>query len=194
VNTAEAKKNLDAGVAKILKMQDVNGGWKYWENDSSVNDHITPYVIRSLYEFRKLGVSIPDDAISRGLDYMVNHIESMPATPSVTSTVSSYDADTIVEVFATLARANHPKTRAIQALIDITKLSRHGYLMYSVGLASLGELDAKIKQSLKSRMSSRDSESYWYWDDTADQAIYARLLSQIGERREAADIISGLLR
>jgi MG2 domain/Bacterial Alpha-2-macroglobulin MG10 domain/Alpha-2-macroglobulin family/A-macroglobulin TED domain/Alpha-2-macroglobulin bait region domain len=194
VNTAEAKKNLDAGVAKILKMQDVNGGWKYWENDSSVNDHITPYVIRSLYEFRKLGVSIPDDAISRGLEYMVNHIESMPATPSVTSTVSSYDADTIVEVFATLARANHPKTRAIQALIDITKLSRHGYLMYSVALASLGELDAKIKQSLKSRMSSRDSESYWYWDDTADQAIYARLLSQIGERREAADIISGLLR
>lgn len=65
--------------------------------------------------------------------------------------------------------------------------------MYSVGLASLGQLDAKIKQNLKSRMSSRNSETYWYWDDTADQAIYARLLVDVGERTTAANMVRDLL-
>lgn len=65
VDLKSAKQNLTDGVAKILKMQDVSGGWKYWEDDNSPNDHITPYVIRSLYEFRKLGVSIPEDTITR---------------------------------------------------------------------------------------------------------------------------------
>ena len=46
-------------------MQDIGGGWHYWEGETSVNSHITPYVIRSLYEFRKLGVSIPEDSIKR---------------------------------------------------------------------------------------------------------------------------------
>ena len=54
IDLKEANKNLSDGVAKILKMQDASGGWRYWENDSTVNDHITPYVIRSLYEFRNL--------------------------------------------------------------------------------------------------------------------------------------------
>jgi alpha-2-macroglobulin len=182
-----ARKNLEAGVAKILKMQDANGGWKYWENDTMVNDHITPYVIRSLYEFRKLGVTIPDEAISRGLEYVAN----IPMFPGGLDT--SAEADNQSEIFSTLAQGKHPKAKIIQQSIDISKLSRHGYLMYSVGLASLGQIDAKTKQSLKSRMSSRNSETYWYWDDTADQAIYARLLVEIGERSTAANMIRDLL-
>ena len=181
VDTITAKKNLEAGVEKILKMQDASGGWKYWENDTSPNTHITPYVIRSLYEFRKLGVHIPDDVISRGLNYI--------STISVTD-----DADSRAEIFATLASTKHPRTDEMGNYIDIKKLSRHGYLMYNVGLASLGRLDATTKQSLKSRMSSRNSESYWYWDDTADLSIYARLLGQTGERDAAANIVSELLR
>ena len=54
IDLNQAKKNLSDGVDKILRMQDPSGGWRYWENDSMVNDHITPYVIRSLYEFQNL--------------------------------------------------------------------------------------------------------------------------------------------
>lgn len=187
IDSIVAHKNLEVGIAKILKMQDANGGWKYWENDTTVNNHITPYVIRSLYEFRSLGVTIPDETISRGLDYIAN----MPMFPNWLDT--SAEADNQSEIFATLAQGKHPKAKIIQESIDISKLSRHGYLMYSVGLASLGQLDAKIKQSLKSRMSSRNSETYWYWNDTADQAIYARLLVEIGERTTAANMIRDLL-
>ena len=72
IDLKEANKNLSDGVAKILRMQDMNGGWRYWEQDSTTNEHVTPYVVRSLYEFRNLGVVIPDSAISRGLEFIAN--------------------------------------------------------------------------------------------------------------------------
>ena len=85
-------------------MQDANGGWKYWENDTTVNNNITPYVVRSLYEFRKLGIAIPDDVISRGLEYM-STIEAMD------------DMDNRAEIFATLAQGKHQETKTIQQSI-----------------------------------------------------------------------------
>ncbi len=182
VDLKSAKQNLTDGVAKILKMQDVSGGWKYWEDDNSPNDHITPYVIRSLYEFRKLGVSIPEDTITRWLEFIAN-------TP-----IPDDQMDLRAEVFATLAQGKHPRSKEIQSSINIQKLSRHGYLLYHVGLASLGVLDDIAKRNLEARMSSRNSESYWYWDDTADRAIYARLLLRIGEREKSGTIITDMLR
>ena len=50
------------------------------------------------------------------------------------------------------------------------------------------------KKNIEFRMNSRDSESYWYWDDTADMAIYARLLIRIGEIQKARNIITDTLK
>lgn len=146
-------------------MQDERGGWKYWENDTTINDHITPYVIRSLYEFRKLGIAIPDSVISRGLDYIAN--------------IASDDGGTRAEIFATLAQGKHPRATEIQSSIDTSRLSRHGYLIYHMGLVSLGQYDSIAAKNLTTRMNTRQSESYWYWDNIADEAIYTRLLLQI---------------
>lgn len=101
--------------------------------------------------------------------------------------------DSRAEIFSTLARGKHPRTDEMRNYIDVTRLSRHGYLMYSIGLASLGTLDETTKKNLKIRMNSRNSETYWYWDDTTDQAIYARLLVHLGEQSTAAKIISDLM-
>ncbi len=182
IDLKTVKKNLEDGVAKILKMQDPTGGWKYWENDTTPNEHITPYVIRSLYEFRKLGVIIPDDVFKRGLDFIANTV------------IPEDQMDQRAEIFATLAQSKHAKAKELQATINLQKLSRHGYLMYSVGLASIGQLDINMKKNLETRMSSRNKESYWYWDDTADQSIYARLLLRIGDREKSRTIVTNMLR
>jgi uncharacterized protein YfaS (alpha-2-macroglobulin family) len=194
IDTAAARKNLADGVAKILKMQDASGGWKYWENDTMVNAHVTPYVIRSLYEFRKLGVSIADSVFTTGLDYIAN-TASFANTNGINDGGSSdRDADLQAEIFATLAEGKHPRTQDLLAQIDTRQLSRHGYLIYSLGLSYLGKFDATAKKNLADRMSSRNSESYWYWDDTADQAIYARLLIQAGEQQRSGTMIANLLK
>jgi hypothetical protein len=51
--------------------------------------------------------------------------------------ISEDQMDLRAEAFATLAKGKHPKTKEIQKSIDIKKLSRHGYLMYHVGLQNL---------------------------------------------------------
>ena len=185
IDLAQANKNLADGVTKILKMQDISGWWKYWENDSTVNNHITPYIIRSLYEFRSLWVVIPDDSIARGLEFIANL--SIPE--------GEIDLmDQRAEIFATLARGKHPKAQEVQKSINIQKLSRHGYLIYHVWLSYLRKLDDTEKTNLEQRMNTRRSESYWYWDDTADRAIYARLLIRSSEGVKAGKIISDMIR
>lgn len=127
-------------------------------------------------------MNIPDAVITQGLDFIAN------------MSIPEDQMDLRAEAFATLARGKHPKTKELQKSIDIKKLSRHGYLMYHIGLQNLGELDANSKRNLENRMNSRDSESYWYWDDTADIAIYSRLLIRIGETQKARNIITETLR
>ncbi len=184
VDLKKAEQNLSDGVAKILRMQDITGGWKYWEDDSAVNNHVTPYVIRSLYEFRNLWVVIPQDAITRGLDFIAN------------SSIPDWQIDQMdqrAEIFATLARGKHPKTQEIQKSINIQQLSRHGYLIYHVWLSYMRKLDESERKNIEIRMNTRSSENYWYWDDTSDRAIYARLLIRSGESVKAGKILSDIL-
>jgi hypothetical protein len=185
VDLKKAQENLSVGVAKILKMQDPSGGWKYWENDSMVNDHITPYVVRSLYDFRALWISIPTDTMTRGLDFVANGT-------LIEGQIDQMDQRS--EMFATLARGKHAKAQEIQKSIDLSKLSRHGYLMYHVWLSYLRKLDDTERKNLDNRMNARTSESYWYWDDGADRAIYARLLIKSGDMKKATDIIVDMLK
>ena len=102
--------------------------------------------------------------------------------------------DMRAEIFATLARGKHPKAQEIQRSIDLKKLSRHGYLIYHVGLAYMRKLDDTERKNLDQRMNTRANESYWYWDDTADKAIYARLLIRLGDSKKAGIMISDMLR
>jgi uncharacterized protein YfaS (alpha-2-macroglobulin family) len=185
IDLKKASQNLSDGVTKILKMQDISGGWRYWENDTMTNDHITPYVVRSLYEFRNLWVNIPNDVISRGLDFIAN-------TPIPEGQIDQMDMR--AEIFATLARGKHPKAQEIQKSIDLKKLSRHGYLIYHVWLAYIRKLDDTEQKNLEQRMNLRSNEAYWYWDTAADKAIYARLLIRLGESKKAGTIISDMLK
>jgi uncharacterized protein YfaS (alpha-2-macroglobulin family) len=137
LDSTQAQKNLDDGVAKILRMQ-AWGGWKYWEDDTTANPHVTPYVIRSLYVLRDMGVTIPQAPIDAGLQYIVDMVDYQG---------DSLESDAFAEIFTTLALSRHPRAPSLVphleelrkgiphpvpgvTPVDISKLSRHGLLMY----------------------------------------------------------------
>lgn len=194
IDLKQAGKNLADGVAKILRMQDSSGGWRYWETDTSVNAHVTPYVIRSLYEFRNIWVKIPDEVFTNGMEFIANTVSFDNNNGINDGGSSAENNDLQAEIFATLAQGKHPKAQEIQKNIDLKKLSRHGYLMYHLGLFYQGKFDDTAKKNLQNRMSVSDSQSYWYWDDNADRSIYARLLIKSWERASAGKIISDMLK
>lgn len=195
IDTKKAQENLSAWVSKILRMQ-YFGGWKYWESDSSVQPRVTPYVIRSLLLLRELGVEIPQASIDAGRDYLVNMVDYQ-------SELFSSERDLQAEVYATLAALKSPKADILRESINSEQanptlswktLSRHGYLMYAYGLQAQWLLTEDKQKYLDFLMRSAESSDYWYWNTQADQALYARLLINLGRTDEATKILDALVR
>ena len=104
----------------------------------------------------------------------------------------SDDPDFLAETFATLALAKNARADALIPRLesyrreflsshaktkDPKSLSRHGVLMYALGLQYMGKLPEKDYQDLVRLMTVKsDTSSYWYWDVYADRSIYAQLL------------------
>jgi uncharacterized protein YfaS (alpha-2-macroglobulin family) len=72
---AQLQKNIDYGVDRILSMQNSDGGFVYWQGNSSSDLHITPYVLRSLVYMKNAGVNIPQESIDRAVKYLKDNVE-----------------------------------------------------------------------------------------------------------------------
>lgn len=188
IDGTQAKNNLDAGIKKILRMQHYSWGWKYWESDDFSNDHVTPYILRSLFVLRDLWFDIPQTTIDNGVNFIVNLLdngESMFLT----------DPDFRAEVFWTLARAKNERASTLLRDIDPAKLSRHGYIAYVYGLHYLGKVTDELMAQLDLRMKqSNQGHDYWYWDSDADTAIYASLLLDRWKVDPAVKLLDSLIR
>jgi uncharacterized protein YfaS (alpha-2-macroglobulin family) len=185
IDKTQATKNLDEWLAKILRMQS-NGWWKYWESDDEVNPHVTPYVLRMLLAFRDFWATVPQESIDAGAQYLLDIIDGKITVP--------YDNDDFrADIFYTLAKVKNPRALAIATTIDTKKLSRHGYLMYAYGMSTLSKLNPQISANLEKIMKTRD-DSYWYWGDSSDDALYARFLLDTGNEKWAMMVLSPLLR
>jgi uncharacterized protein YfaS (alpha-2-macroglobulin family) len=180
-----AQKNLDDGVKKILRMQQF-GGWKYWETDTEINTHVTPYVLRSLFIFKDLGVKIPQTSIDAGVKYVEDMVDYR-------WDLYANDVDFAAEIFWTLALAKSSHAKLIEKSIDPKKLSRHGYLAYAYGLELQGRYSSDVDKKLKTSMKQK-SDAYWYWDTGSDMAIYARLLLDRWDIEWATQVLDERLR
>gem|GEM_PF-6520889 len=63
-------KNLSAGIERLKSMHLENGGFGYWQGDSSADLAITPYVLRSLLEIQESGGNIEKQMIQKTAGYL----------------------------------------------------------------------------------------------------------------------------
>ena len=195
LDTKKAQENLDAGLAKILRMQYL-GGWKYWEEDSLANPYITPYVIRSLKIFEKLGVTAPQSSKDAGLAYLSDMVDYR-------SDLLAQDINLRAEVYATLAENAHPKTELLRTSLETdfknpsylqSGLPPHAYLLYAYGLFYEKKLTADVEKYLEFLMNKPFDRDYWYWNHTSDLGMYAQFLIDTGKTDKATTLIDTLLR
>jgi uncharacterized protein YfaS (alpha-2-macroglobulin family) len=185
LDKTQAEKNQSEWLTKILRMQQ-GGGWKYWESDSEVNAHVTPYVLRMLFAFRDFWATVPQESIDAWVQYLLDIVDG--------KIVVSYDTDDFrADIFYTLAQAKNPRALEVSTKIDTKKLSRHGYLVYAYGMFKISKLNPQISANLEKIMKTRD-DSYWYWGDSSDDALYARFLLDIGNEKQSMMVLSPLLR
>jgi len=77
---ARLDRTLDEGLQHLLTLQNMDGGWGWWQEDES-DVYITSYVLFGLSKARDAGITVPEDAIDKARNY----ISSNMITPSQTT-------------------------------------------------------------------------------------------------------------
>lgn len=73
---ADALKNeqkfqtIEDGLAKLESMQNSNGSWGWWWQDSNPDIFVTAYVFRILNEARNLKIAVPEGMYNQALEYL----------------------------------------------------------------------------------------------------------------------------
>lgn len=77
VDPEELDDYIDTGIATLIKYQKSNGGWGIWES-SSPTPYLTSYILFTLNEAKKAGISVDKDVLDRGKKYLRQYMENRP--------------------------------------------------------------------------------------------------------------------
>ncbi len=69
IDQASLTEKIQAGLDRLYNFQHEDGGWGWWVSDES-HPFMTAYVVAGLSEARRDAISVKDDAISKGVDWM----------------------------------------------------------------------------------------------------------------------------
>lgn len=179
IDDATLQKNLDAGVKRFASMQTSDGGFAYWEGGTASEPHITPYAVLALVEMRDLGVKIPREMIDKGRTFIEDQVKSLQGN------IPDERLSQLVQELHALSRLDSGVFGTARTLLQnrLEKLTTHEKIVYGLSLAKkdvnnyrseLEELLTKIDLT-----KAGDSDRNWYWDSTADRALYVQLLIRL---------------
>ncbi|MEM8532254.1 MAG: Ig-like domain-containing protein, partial [Chloroflexota bacterium] len=63
------EQNMATGLQRLTTLQNLDGGWGWWNRDES-NPYLTAYVVQGLLEERKAGYGINEASLNDGIDYL----------------------------------------------------------------------------------------------------------------------------
>ena len=184
IDDATLQKNLDAGIKRFASMQVEDGGFAYWEGGTTSEPHITPYAVLALVEMRDLGVKIPREMIDKGRTFIEDQVKALQGN------IPDERLSQLVQELHALSRLDSGVFGTARTLLQnrLEKLTTHEKIVYGLSLAKkdvnnyrneLEELIGKIDLS-----KAGDSDRNWYWDSTADRALYVQLLIRLNPQHK----------
>ena len=69
---------IDAGLQRLARFQHDDGGWAWWEHDTS-SPYMTAYVLIGLHIAAESGAQVDADEFDRGLQYLVDTERHQPS-------------------------------------------------------------------------------------------------------------------
>ncbi|MCA9835505.1 MAG: hypothetical protein KC422_01260 [Trueperaceae bacterium] len=160
----EVASNLDDMVAKglerIYSFQHDDGGWGFWQYDSS-NPFITAYVVNGLLDAEAQSYRIRDYVLDSALSYLesIIHSESFDDYRLV-------EADAKAYAYLALARAGRGVSGLTQ-VVDSGDMSAYGFALASLAFYQYGELELAEKTLDALLGKAKESNSLVYWDSEA---------------------------
>ncbi len=190
----EVAKMVESGVQRLTDMQNGDGGWGWFYENSS--PHTTATVVRGLIVARDAGAAIVPDVIERGLGWLESH-QAQRLEQNVTK---RFVGPTDALVFHTLVMAGR-SNEAMQKLLyeQRNELGVYGKVLLALATHKLGnaEQTAMLRQNVEQFLVQdaenetafiRDQSPWWYWYGSSFEATahYLKLLTIVDAKNPTA--------
>lgn len=177
---SDVAENLDDIVAKglerIYTFQHNDGGWGFWQYDSS-SPFITAYVVNGLLDAQSAGYPVRDYVLDNALNYLENAIVNEPIDDW-----RLVQADARAYAYYALAKAGR-NAEGLSAVLSDKDLTPYGLALSVLTLNEYGDVEEANRQldKLLAKAKNADSVAYWdteapryYWnDDDTEATAYA---------------------
>ncbi len=170
---------VQAGLNRLYSFQHGDGGWGWWQNDSS-NTYMTAYVVYGLAVGQEAHEPVAPAVIQRGAEYLLATVNNL----DLTKKPSGYDYETrgpegLAFIAEALASSHRPCDKLVQYLAaHQNDMSDYGRALSVCALAKWGKSD-EAKKALKDLLThvvvDKESDTaaladkhgedycYWYW-------------------------------
>lgn len=189
VGTKDIDTNLKNGYARIMRLQNNDGGFKYWENDFTSDIQITPHVLRHLVELADAGFVVEREKLQAAAEYLMQTVrENTPVHTRLEAlwAVAKFMPQQEAEVLSGFALRDIASLRP-------TATSSHELLSYTYALYYLdakkyaSEITKNIETLQKNILPVRNE---MYYSSLEDKALLAVLMMDVGMKQHE---LSGIM-
>lgn len=191
----EIENNVKAGIDRLRKFQQANGGLSYWPGMQTVDDWSTTYAGHFMLEADKKGYSVPSGFIEKWKKYqkkLAREWVSQHGTESY-GWLSYGNPTELIQAYRlyTLALAGAPEMGAMNQLREIKDLSvaAKWRLAAAYALAGQNDIANQMTKFLSTDIPEYTEHRYTYGSALRDRAMILEALSLMDNRARAKSIV-----
>jgi hypothetical protein len=178
------EQNLAVAVQRLASLQQLDGGWGWWDDGAS-NPYLTAYVVQGLLEARKAGYGVDQQMLDQGLAYLEAALDGdhfREVHESSRKEARSY----VLFVLAEAGKADRGRTITLYDQRAGMQIYGRAYLLMT--LKTLGSEDERIRTLTGELMSSAilgPTQGHWeerdehYWSMNTDTRTTALALQAL---------------
>lgn len=195
------KDMVNQGIARVLSMQTISGGFGYWPGDLTPNPWGTAYATFMLIEAKKLGYEVSADSIESALQFMLGFVRAKPynladnnhgetmADPWMLYVLAKGGKQVTSELRQTLAKLSQKVTAS-----QFQSQQGENAFLLAATAKTLGDVDSLKKilgdEGLLSVQFIGARENYYtYWSTLRSDGLRLVIVDELWPKNPAADIL-----
>ncbi|MEI7770278.1 MAG: alpha-2-macroglobulin family protein, partial [Chloroflexales bacterium] len=182
---ASLEANLAKGLQRLYALQQLDGGWGWWESDKS-QPYLSAYVVQGLTEAKQAGYSVDQAVLDRGVAYLKGALDQGADQGSGVPEASQLNTRAYT-LFVLGELGQGDRGRAVGLYDQRAKLDIYGRAYLLMALKDLGDdtRSAALADNLSGAAIMRTTDAHWeegradYWtmgSDTRSTALALQAL------------------
>ncbi|PQV64468.1 hypothetical protein B1R32_105150 [Abditibacterium utsteinense] len=201
---SEIDKMTREGLNRLYAMQRGDGGWGWWPGSAESDEYMSAYVVYGLYQAENAGVSVRDDVLKRGANYLKAQMKDEDNLQLLTYIAYSLSQNPdLKRVGARRAIEDWEKIASGRLFEQRERLAPLSKAYLALTLSNLGEI-AKANVVIRNLENTvqidaangtarfKTAPQYWYWwnNDVETVALALRAFDQIEPKNKLVPLMT----